>query len=59
MATRTGPDEVLDAAVACIARVGLTKTTLDDVARDAGCARATVYRHFPGKQPLFAALVAP
>jgi len=56
MATRTGPDEVLDAAVACIARVGLTKTTLDDVARTSGCARATVYRHFPGKQPLFAAL---
>jgi len=58
MAPRTGPDEVLDAAVACIARVGLAKTTLDDVARAAGCARATVYRHFPGKQPLFAALVA-
>ena len=30
----------------CIARVGLAKTTLDDVAREAGCARATVYRCF-------------
>ena len=29
----------------CIARVsGVAKTTLDDVAREAGCARATVYR---------------
>ena len=26
------------------------KTTLDDVAREAGCARATVYRCFPGTQ---------
>lgn len=35
----------------------MAKTTLDDVAREAGCARATVYRYFPGKQPLLAALV--
>ena len=33
------------------------KTTLDDVAREAGCARATVYRCFPGKQPLFGAVL--
>jgi len=58
MPARTGPDLVLDATLTCIARVGLTKTTLDDVAREAGCARATVYRYFPGKQPLLAALVA-
>jgi len=48
---------VLDAALACVARVGLGKTTLDDVAREAGCARATVYRCFPGKQNLFAAVL--
>jgi len=48
---------VLDAARVCIARVGLAKTTLDDVAKEAGCARATVYRCFPGKQQLLAALV--
>jgi AcrR family transcriptional regulator len=51
-------DRLLDGALACLARVGLAKTTLDDVARDAGCARATLYRYFPGKQPLVAALVA-
>jgi AcrR family transcriptional regulator len=50
-------DRLLDGALACIARVGLAKTTLDDVAREAGCARATLYRYFPGKQPLAAALV--
>ena len=49
------PDRVLDAALACIARVGVAKTTLDDVAREAGCARATVYRCFPGRDALLAA----
>jgi AcrR family transcriptional regulator len=49
---------VLDAALTCIGRVGLAKTTLDDVAREAGCARATVYRCFPNKQHLLSVLVA-
>jgi len=48
---------ILDAALVCVARVGVSKTTLDDVARTAGCSRATVYRYFPGKQPLLTALV--
>lgn len=39
---------VLDAAVRCVARWGVAKTTLDDVAREAGCSRASVYRAFPG-----------
>lgn len=39
---------IVDAALGCIARQGLAKTTLDDVARAAGCSRATVYRAFPG-----------
>jgi AcrR family transcriptional regulator len=48
---------VLDAAVRCVARWGLTKTTLDDVAKEAGCSRATVYRAFPGgKEALFEAV---
>jgi len=50
--------QILDAALTCIARVGLTKTTLDDVAREAKCARATVYRSFANKQRLITALVA-
>ncbi|MBA2326402.1 MAG: TetR/AcrR family transcriptional regulator [Actinobacteria bacterium] len=47
----------VDALLACIARHGLSKTTLDDVAREAGCARATLYRHFGGKRPLVAGAV--
>jgi AcrR family transcriptional regulator len=57
--TESGPiaDRVLDAALACVARVGVAKTTLDDVAKEAGCARATVYRAFPGRQALTQAVL--
>lgn len=48
---------LLDAVHDCIARVGIAKTTLDDVAREAGCSRATLYRHFSGKPELIASLV--
>ncbi len=39
---------VVDAALRCISRCGLHKTTVDDVAREAGISRATLYRLFPG-----------
>jgi AcrR family transcriptional regulator len=39
---------IVDAALRCMARWGTIKTTLDDVAREAGYSRATVYRVFPG-----------
>jgi AcrR family transcriptional regulator len=50
----TAPDQkVVDGALRCIARWGVGKTTLDDIARESGCSRATVYRLFPGgKQSL-------
>ena len=44
---------ILEATVACLGRYGIAKTTVDDAAREAGLARATVYRHFPdGKDQL-------
>lgn len=51
--SRPGPpagtdDRVREATLACIARFGLTKTTLDDIARESGVSRATIYRTFPG-----------
>jgi len=49
---------LLDATRTCIARFGVTKTTIDDVAREAGISRATLYRLFPGKQQLVEALVS-
>ncbi len=50
-------DRILDGALRCIARVGVAKTTLDDVGREAGCARATLYRCFPGRRALLRALL--
>ncbi len=38
---------LLDAVVLCAARWGIDKTIVDDVAREAGVSRATVYRLFP------------
>ncbi|MHB8682245.1 MAG: TetR/AcrR family transcriptional regulator [Acidimicrobiales bacterium] len=49
---------IVEGALACIARQGLAKTTLDDVARAAGYSRATVYRAFPGGKDAVTAAVA-
>ena len=44
-----GPIErIVDATLRCVARWGIAKTTVDDVAREAGVGRATLYRLFPG-----------
>lgn len=51
-------ERVLDAAVRCVQRWGVAKTTLDDVAREAGCSRATVYRAFPGGKELLVQAMA-
>lgn len=39
---------IIDATLVCLARHGTAKTTVDDIARQAGVSRATVYRVFPG-----------
>lgn len=41
-------ERILEAVYACVARYGISKTTVEDVAREARLSRATVYRHFPG-----------
>jgi AcrR family transcriptional regulator len=38
---------IVEAATACIDRNGLTRTSLSDVAAEAGVTRQTVYRYFP------------
>ncbi|MFZ4585594.1 MAG: TetR/AcrR family transcriptional regulator [Acidimicrobiia bacterium] len=59
--TRVSPVTMAERAVAglleVVARHGLAKTTLDDVAAAAGCSRATLYRHFANKQALVDAAV--
>lgn len=51
-----GADEarrrLIDAAEACIDRLGLAKTTLEDVAAEANVSRATIYRYFDGRDEL-------
>lgn len=51
-------DRLVAAFLVNVARCGYSRTTLDDVAREAGCSRATLYRYFPGKAPLARAAVA-
>ncbi len=47
------------AAYACVARHGMGKTTVEDIGREAGVSRATVYRYFPGgRDELLQAAVA-
>lgn len=41
-------ERILEATLACVARYGIGKTTVEDVAREAALSRATVYRYFPG-----------
>jgi len=43
------------ALLTCVARTGWTKTTFDDIAREAGCSRATLYRRCSGKAALLQA----
>jgi AcrR family transcriptional regulator len=44
----TQRDRLLAATYACVARFGLGKTTVEDVVKEAGVSRATIYRQFPG-----------
>lgn len=65
-ATATGPHgtdtteaRVCAATLTCIARFGSAKTTLDDIARESGVSRATIYRVFPGgRETLFDAVLS-
>ncbi|MEY2398065.1 MAG: hypothetical protein QOJ00_1239 [Actinomycetota bacterium] len=51
----TSAERLLQATFACVARYGIAKTTVEDVARESGISRATIYRQFPGgKEQLIA-----
>jgi len=43
---------ITDAALRCFGRYGMSKTTMEDVAREAGVSRATLYRQVPSKDAL-------
>ena len=48
---------ILDAAMAAMASYGLAKLSLEDVAREAGMSRQTVYRYFGSKDALVTAAI--
>ena len=41
-------DRLLAATYRCVVRFGMGKTTIDDVVKESGVSRATIYRQFPG-----------
>lgn len=50
-------EQILAAAAEVITRIGYDKTTMSDVAEEAGLSRRTIYLYFQGKEDLFEALV--
>ncbi len=50
-------ERILDAASELIQRWGYRKTTIDDIARQAGVAKGTIYLHWKTREELFAALI--
>jgi AcrR family transcriptional regulator len=58
--TRRGPltrQQILDAALGLFSRQGFTKTTVRDIAKEAGITDAAIYYHFESKRELLEALV--
>jgi AcrR family transcriptional regulator len=50
-------ERILDAAATLLVRWGYRKTTIDDVAREAGVAKGTIYLHWKDKTELFRAAI--
>jgi AcrR family transcriptional regulator len=50
-------DRILDAAAELILRWGYKKTTIDDIAKQAGVAKGTIYLHWKMREDLFLALM--
>lgn len=48
---------ILDATSRLLARYGYSKTTIDDVAREAGIGKGSVYLHFASKEEIVLSLV--
>jgi AcrR family transcriptional regulator len=51
-------DRIVNAGFECLAKYGYAKTSMDDIAKEAKCSRATLYRLFPnGKDEIISSLV--
>src|SRR6266702_8455835 len=50
-------ERILDAATTLLVRWGYRKTTIDDVAHEAGVGKSTIYLHWKDKNDLFRAAI--
>lgn len=50
-------ESILDAGLRLLARLGYRKSSMDDLAREAGLARRTIYLHFASKEAVFLASI--
>lgn len=57
-ATEGAREQIVEAARACFVRFGTEKTSMSDVAREAGVSRGTVYRYFHDRADLIEAVFA-
>lgn len=46
-------ERILDAAAAIMRRDGLVRATTKEIAHEAGCSEALLYKHFPDKRDIF------
>ncbi len=56
--TSTKSDAIIEAADRLFTRFGYRRTSMDDIAREAGVAKGTLYLYFTNKEALFRALLA-
>lgn len=57
-APRSRRDDLLAAAARRFVTVGIRRTTMEDIAAEAGAGKATLYRHFANKDAVIDALLA-
>lgn len=49
--------EIIDAAVACIRKLGARKVSVEDIATEAGISRRTLYRLYPNRRAIMRAVI--
>jgi TetR/AcrR family transcriptional regulator, transcriptional repressor of aconitase len=50
--------QIMDAAVACFAREGFHRTTMQDIVAETGLSAGAIYRYFPAKEDIVAAIAS-
>jgi TetR/AcrR family transcriptional regulator, transcriptional repressor of aconitase len=50
--------QIMDAAIACFAREGFHRTTMQDIVAETGLSAGAIYRYFPAKEDIVAAIAA-